>query len=219
MNLLSFFINALAIIIAITVHEFAHAKTADHLGDPTPRLQGRLTLNPLAHLDPIGTLMLFLVRFGWGKPVQFDPFNLRNPGRDTALISLAGPGANVLVASIASLFLHLAPDQFAIVSRTNFITASGPAIFYVFLQTLIVINIVLAVFNMIPIAPLDGFKIVAGLLNKESAKEWYKLERYGMFFLLLLVLPLFGDPPISRFLSPVVSIILNVLLPNSGGFI
>src|SRR3989344_4785860 len=94
------------LLIAITVHEFAHAFSADRLGDPTPRLQGRLTLNPLAHLDPLGTIMLFLVRFGWGKPVQFDPFNLRNPRRDAAIISLAGPLANVVLATISSLNLR-----------------------------------------------------------------------------------------------------------------
>ena len=93
---LSFLASLLAIAIAISIHEFSHALAADRLGDPTPRLQKRLTLNPLAHLDPIGTLMLILFRFGWGKPVQFDQFNLRNPRRDTMLISLAGPASNLI---------------------------------------------------------------------------------------------------------------------------
>jgi len=93
---LSFLASLLAIVIAISIHEFSHALAADRLGDPTPRLAGRLTLNPLAHLDPIGTLMLILFRFGWGKPVQFDQFNLRNPRRDTMLISIAGPMSNLL---------------------------------------------------------------------------------------------------------------------------
>ena len=96
-NPLSFLFWLVALAMAITIHEFAHAYTADRLGDPTPRLQGRLTLNPLAHLDPLGTLMLLLVRFGWGKPVQFDPFNLKNPRKDGALISLAGPASNLLI--------------------------------------------------------------------------------------------------------------------------
>src|SRR3989344_8883223 len=93
-NPVMFIVWAGALVTAITIHEFAHAWMAVYLGDPTPKLQGRLTLNPIAHLDPIGTLMLLLVRFGWGKPVQFDPYNLENPKRDSAIISLAGPGAN-----------------------------------------------------------------------------------------------------------------------------
>src|SRR3990172_11954241 len=97
-NPLSFVFWLLGLTVAITVHEFAHAYAAERLGDPTPRLMGRLTLNPLAHLDPLGTLMLLIARFGWGKPVQFDPFNLRHPRRDSALISLAGPASNLIMA-------------------------------------------------------------------------------------------------------------------------
>src|SRR3990167_2193714 len=106
-NPIVFIFWALGLILAITIHEFAHALAADRLGDPPPRLQGRLTLNPLAHLDPIGTLMLLLTRFGWGKPVQFDPFNLANPRRDAALISLAGPVSNLLTATLLSLLIRL----------------------------------------------------------------------------------------------------------------
>ncbi|MEK7065464.1 MAG: site-2 protease family protein, partial [Patescibacteria group bacterium] len=90
-NPLGFLFWLIALVVAITIHEFSHAYAADRLGDPTPRLQGRLTLNPLAHLDPLGTLMLLIARFGWGKPVVFDPFNLRHPRRDAAIISFAGP--------------------------------------------------------------------------------------------------------------------------------
>src|SRR3989344_1658008 len=94
---LEFILWTISIVLAITIHEFAHAFAADRLGDPTPRLMGRLTLNPLAHLDPLGTLLLLIARFGWGKPVIFDPFNLRNPRRDSAIISLAGPVSNILL--------------------------------------------------------------------------------------------------------------------------
>src|SRR3990167_3483958 len=110
---LQFLIWAAALVSAVTVHEFAHAWTAVRLGDPTPKLQGRLTLNPLAHLDPLGTLMLLLVRFGWGKPVVFDPYNLKNPRRDAAVISLAGPAANLLLASILSVLLRIATSPFS----------------------------------------------------------------------------------------------------------
>src|SRR4051812_27134518 len=95
---LSFFVAAIALLIAITVHEFSHALSADKLGDPTPRLQGRISLNPLVHLDPIGTLLILFVGFGWGKPVVFDPFNLKNPRKDAAIISLAGPASNFILA-------------------------------------------------------------------------------------------------------------------------
>src|SRR3990172_8857289 len=96
-NPVEFIFGLVALIVAITIHEFSHAAAAERLGDPTPRLQGRLTLNPLAHLDPLGTLMLILIRFGWGKPVQFDPYNLRHPRRDSAIISLAGPTSNIVL--------------------------------------------------------------------------------------------------------------------------
>src|SRR3972149_11313525 len=96
-----------SLIISITIHEFAHGFAADKLGDPTPRIQGRLTLNPKAHLDPFGTIMILLVGFGWGKPVQFDPYNLKDPRRDAALISLAGPASNIILAILLSIILRL----------------------------------------------------------------------------------------------------------------
>src|SRR3990167_2882360 len=132
------------LIIAITVHEFAHALLADRLGDPTPRSQGRLTLNPLAHLDPLGTLMLFVFRFGWGKPVIFDPYNLAHPRRDAGIISIAGPLSNLFLAIILSLCLHFLPL---------------PLLLYPLFYTVIILNISLAIFNLVPVAPLDGEKI------------------------------------------------------------
>src|SRR3990167_4058068 len=105
-SLETLFIVIIALLSAITIHEFSHAWVADRLGDPTPRLMGRVTLNPLAHLDPIGTIALLLIGFGWGKPVQFDPFNLENPRRDSALVSLAGPLSNITLASLLSIVLR-----------------------------------------------------------------------------------------------------------------
>ena len=216
----SFLFYVAALIVAITIHEFSHAWSADHLGDPTPRLQGRLTLNPLAHLDPLGTILLFLVHFGWGKPVQFDPFNLRNPRRDAALISLAGPAANLLLATVCSIALRiLSPLQLPVLSHTPFAVAVGSVTIIAFLQILIVMNVVLAVFNLIPIHPLDGFKIVGGFLSPQQAKEWYSLERYGMIFLLFLLFPWFGPAPISLILNPVVNFFLNLLLPGAGNLV
>lgn len=214
-NPVSFLFWALSLIVAITIHEFAHAWSADRLGDPTPSLQGRLTLNPLAHLDPIGTLMLLFVHFGWGKPVQFDPYNLRHPQRDSAIISIAGPSANLILAIASAVVLQL-----LFVFRIPLLSYSFVSIFVyffvAFLKTLITLNIVLAVFNLIPVHPLDGFKIVGGLLPADKAAEWYSLERYGMIFLLILLFPIFGSvAPINQIISPVISFILGMLLPGS----
>ncbi len=203
-NPVAFVIFAICLVIAISVHEFSHALAADYLGDPTPRLQGRLTLNPLAHLDPFGTLLLFLAGFGWGKPVVFDPFNLRNPRRDAAIISLAGPVSNILIAVAASILLRL----FSSFLLTSFIG--------LFLELLIRLNITLAVFNLIPIHPLDGFKIVGGFLSPQQAREWYSLERYGFILLFLLLVPLVGVAPISRILSPILNFLIPLFIPQSG---
>ncbi|MBI5449374.1 site-2 protease family protein [Candidatus Gottesmanbacteria bacterium] len=208
-NPLGFIFWLIALIIAITIHEYSHAYAAEHLGDPTPRLMGRLTLNPLAHLDPLGTLMLLLIRFGWGKPVQFDPFNLRHPRRDSAIISLAGPVSNILLATTCSLLLRLTMNYEPLAMNLFF------SLFLAFLQPLIIMNVVLAVFNLVPIHPLDGFKIVEGILPEEYSRQWKELEGYGMIFLLFLMFPIFGSQaPISRLISPVISFLLNILLPR-----
>lgn len=214
-NPIAFILSFVAIVIAITIHEFAHAFAADRLGDPTPRLQGRLTLNPRAHLDLVGTIMLLLVRFGWGKPVEFDPFNLRHPRRDAAIISIAGPLSNIALATLCSLILHL------LISDIGFVlgTFLGQFIFSLligFLTSLISINVILAVFNLIPIHPLDGFKIIGGILPEELARQWYELERYGFIFLIFLLLPLTGGvAPIARLIGPPINLLLQLFLPNA----
>lgn len=203
-NPLELIFGLIALLVAITIHEFSHALAAERLGDPTPRLMGRLTLNPLAHLDPIGTIMLLLIHFGWGKPVQFDPFNLRNPRRDSALISLAGPTSNFLLAIVCSLILRI----------------PMPLFLFVLIEEVLLFNIILGVFNLVPIHPLDGFKIVEGALPEEQTHEWHGLQRYGIFFLLLLLFPIFGGTaPLVRLISPVINFALGILLPNSGGLL
>lgn len=206
-NPIEFIIVAVLLVIAISVHEFSHAYAADHLGDPTPRLAGRLTLDPRAHLDPIGTLLIFIVGFGWGKPVPFDPFNLRDPKRDSAIISFAGPLSNLLMAICASLlfrFLDAIPVIF-------------PSLIGEILFQFIYFNVLLAVFNLIPVHPLDGFKVVAGLLPKKYYSDWMDLSRYGMIFLIMLIFPFFGNSPIFTIVSPVVKFLLSFLLPIRGG--
>jgi len=199
-----FLITAVTLILAITVHEFSHGFAAEKLGDPTPRLQGRLSLNPMAHLDPLGTIMLFLFGFGWGKPVLFDPFNLKNPRKDAAIISFAGPLSNIIMAVIASLIVRLLTGA----GSSYNIVADALSLFVYF-------NLILAFFNLIPIHPLDGGKIFIGLLPKNEADEANAfLKRYGLIILILLIMPIFGGrSPIFSFLSPLVGNLMNILLP------
>ena len=192
---LVFILVVVSLLIAVTVHEFAHAYIADRLGDPTPRLMGRVTLNPLAHLDPVGTIFILLVGFGWGKPVMFDPFNLEHPRRDAAIISFAGPATNLIMAFLVALAVRIAPVPVMLA------------------LPIIQLNLILALFNLIPVHPLDGFKIVGGLLSEEQAEDWYGLSRYGMIILLALLLPLTPDGSIvSLILQPPLAFLLQLLL-------
>lgn len=192
---LLFFLPAL--IMAITIHEFAHAWMADSLGDPTPQLQGRLSLNPLKHLDPVGTLMLLFFRFGWGKPVEFDPYNLRRPRRDAALISLAGPAVNLILATVCSLLVKFTPS-------------GSWAVLFV---PLILININLAIFNLLPVPPLDGAKILYGILPRDWADEYNDfMGRYGTILLILLIIPIGGSSLAINLIMPVINGITKLLL-------
>lgn len=184
-----------SLIVAVTVHEAAHAYVADKLGDPTPRLMGRVTLNPLAHLDPVGTVALLLVGFGWGKPVLFDPFNLQNVKRDTMLISLAGPASNIIIVLLLILLAKFSLIPLAI----------GIIVIH--------LNLILAFFNLIPIHPLDGFKIVGGLLPKEYEEAWADTAQYGIFFLILILLPIVGGQSmVSHILDPLITGVMSILL-------
>lgn len=186
------------LIVAITIHEFAHAFVADKLGDPTPRAKGRVTLDPRAHLDPLGTLMILLTRFGWGKPVSFDPYNLKDPLRDTALIALAGPASNILLASGLALIMRL---------------LILPELLVLALTQIIVINVILAIFNLVPVYPLDGSKIILAILPKETAVEYEQfMNRYGIFVLILLILPWGGSSPVSQLIWPIIQTIVGVLI-------
>jgi len=187
-------------VISIAVHEFSHAFAADRLGDPTPRAQGRLTLNPLSHLDPLGIVLLLTIGFGWGKPVQYDPYNLTNHKRDSALIALAGPLSSILFAVLAAVLMYALPG-------------SGMG---VILRYVVGLNVMLAVFNLLPIYPLDGFRIVAGLVPNDSYEDWLALERYGVIFLLFLFIPIQGTSLLSLIIRPVIGFITSLLIPNQG---
>ncbi|MCS7092639.1 MAG: site-2 protease family protein [Patescibacteria group bacterium] len=209
----------LAFVVAITIHEAAHAYMADRLGDPTPRLMGRLSLNPIVHYDKIGTTLLIVlifmreflkipvIPFGWAKPVQFDPYNLVNPRRDSALISVAGPASNFIVAIMVSIIINL-------------LMSANLDLYAVLLMPTVTLNIILGLFNLLPIHPLDGGKIFVGLLPENEAEEAERfLQQYGFIILLFLILPLAnGSPAISYLLGPVASSIVSLLLPNMPSY-
>ena len=194
---LVFVVYALALVVAISIHEFAHAWVADRLGDPTARAMGRLTVNPLAHLDPLGTLTLLLVGFGWGRPVPFDPYNLQNPKRDGALIALAGPASNLILAGALAGLVRLVPNPLLLAIATP----------------ILALNVMLAVFNFVPVYPLDGEKILLGLLPGNLAVEFTGImQQYGTIILILLIFPFGGSSAIASLISPIISGILKLLL-------
>ncbi len=183
-----------AVIIALTFHEYAHGKVADWLGDPTPRYQGRLTLNPVAHLDPIGFLLLLVTHFGWAKPVQVNPLNFKGDrSKGMMLVASAGPIMNLLVAFTATLIRSLAIPEGVV---PNFYITE-------ILNGIIFINIYLALFNLIPVPPLDGSRILAGLFP--SSELIYQLERYGAIVLILLIF----TGIVGLVLSPIASWLYN----------
>tara|TARA_B100001123_G_scaffold49212_1_gene50237 strand:- start:965 stop:1582 length:618 start_codon:yes stop_codon:yes gene_type:complete len=183
------------LLFALVFHEFSHAWIANKLGDPTARYAGRLTLNPIAHLDPIGGLMILFVGFGWAKPVPVDPRYLKNPREDMMKIAFAGPASNLLLAFIAGSIL-----------RFGFFQGSIAMMIILFTQ----INIMLAVFNMIPVSPLDGSQIFSGLLIRTNPELVRNLQIYGPQILLAAILIGYFTPvsPISWIMRPFVNFFL-----------
>ena len=186
------------LLIAMVVHEYAHAQVAVWLGDFTPRLMGRLALNPKAHVDPIGMLMLFLVHFGWAKPVQINPRNFKNPKRDDILVSLAGPMANFVTAFLALVallvYLRVGGDMTAGVSMV--------------FQMIIEFNIGFGIFNLIPLPPLDGSHVLMQLLPRDMAYKLAELERYSFLILIVLLM----TPVLSMILIPCRAFIWQVFM-------
>jgi len=168
------FVSVLLVLgLVLPVHEFAHGWVAAKLGDLTAKRLGRLTLDPRAHLDPLGTLAIFLVGFGWGKPVPFNPANLKNPRRDSALVALAGPLANFLMALLLAGLLRV----FDLSGWGLFLTVA-----------LVRFNLLLGLFNLLPVYPLDGFRVVLGFLPPSLAYDWEEMSRFGVFILMFLFL-------------------------------
>lgn len=189
------------IVIGLAFHEFAHAFTADRLGDPTPRSQGRLTLSPLPHIDWLGFILIMLLGFGWAKPVQINSKYLKNPRRDDILISLSGPFANVLVAVLFIILLKfflLSSGSFGL-SQNLFENFANIFLYAIY------INFMLAIFNLIPIPPLDGFHVLANMIPMRSYAIIETLYRYSSVILILLI----ATGMTSRILTPVLGFLMN----------
>jgi len=195
----SFLMNMIAglpgIIIAMVIHEYAHARVAVALGDFTPRMMGRLTLSPMAHLDPIGLLMLLVAHFGWAKPVQINPYNFENPRRDDILVSVAGPAANLLTAFVTLLVI-------VFMAKLDLPMSDG---MYLVFNFIMIININFAIFNMLPIPPLDGSHILKQLLPYELSQKYEELERYSMLFLIIILM----TPILSYVFVPIQRLVLG----------
>jgi len=184
-NPIIYLMIAISILLAFSIHEYSHAQAAYSLGDPTPKYAGRLTVNPLAHFDPFGTLLIFIIGIGWGKPVPFNPYNLRNQRWGPALVGLSGPTSNFLNALIVGIFLR-------------FFEISNPAIL-AFFSIFVWINLILGVFNLLPIPPLDGSHIFLAILPSrfENVKLFFRLSPYLVIFAFLFMFYI-GFPYICR---------------------
>lgn len=176
-------------LLALTIHEFAHGWLANRLGDPTARLQGRLTLNPVAHLDPIGTLAIVLIGFGWARPVPVDFRYLARPRRDMMLIAAAGPASNLLMAAACAFAYRMIPWAAGGLGWAWLILPVRTM-----LHTGVWVNVVLAVFNLLPIPPLDGSRVVSGILPLRQAISYSRLEPYGFVIIFLLFFSGMMDP-------------------------
>ncbi len=211
MTIIEGIISLFVVLFAITVHEASHGWAALKMGDPTAYQLGRITLNPIRHIDPIGTILLPLMLiimgappFGWAKPVPVNPLNLKDPRKDNLIISIAGPASNMAVAVIAFIILKVLMSL-----NPNSIYAQGGGIssllspFITIVYYTIVINVILAFFNLIPIPPLDGSGVVMGLISEEAAEKYEQIRPYGFFILILLIMTGF----IGRILGFVIRIV------------
>jgi Zn-dependent protease len=207
-----------ALLTGVCFHEFSHAFVADRLGDRTARMAGRVSLNPVRHLDPAGTFFMMIAGFGWGKPVPVNPNRLRNgPEAGRAMVAAAGPLSNLLMAVIASIPLHLGLVDWWNPFRIPFSVASWEFGDYaaLFLSSTIVFNVFLAVFNLLPLAPLDGFSVFVGILPRDMGREFSKLEQYGPGILLLLFfLPFITGgtlSPLYEIMSPITNALIDLI--------
>jgi len=211
-----------SMLVGLSFHEFSHAFVADRLGDRTPRSFGRLTLNPRAHLDPVGSLMILFVGFGWARPVPVNPFNTRNPQRSMAMIASAGPVSNLAMAALAGLpiqfgwvpFWHpfVSPQLAGLYARAW--TETPQDLVGLFLGTVVLLNVLLAVFNLLPLAPLDGFRVAVGLLPRNLSQPLARMEQWGPGILMLLIFMPFltGSSPLFVVMGPLIDFFLSLFV-------
>lgn len=208
-NLSEWFISELlvlpGIIIGLSFHEFAHGFVSWKLGDPTPKLQGRVTLNPAAHIDLFGFICLLFAGFGWGKPVQIDPRYYKHRRRDEMMVALAGVVMNFLIAVVTCFIMHL-----LLYHGSSILNSSAGEPLIDILQNIVLINLVLMIFNLIPVPPLDGFNVITQIFRLERFDWYYPLYQNGMFILLALILFNVTD----MILNPAISWVYNLLLTN-----
>jgi Zn-dependent protease len=196
------------VIVGFAMHEFAHAYTAYKLGDPTPKQDGRLTLSPMAHLDPFGVVLLAIVGFGWAKPVRIIPSYFKNPKRDHMLVSLAGPLMNIIVAAVFIFIMKI----FSVTGFYNFLGEKISNIVDYMLIISAYLNAFLAFFNLLPLAPLDGFSVLAGLLPTRFYKQVEFLGTHGQTILMILIFASFvGFPILSTILQPLAGITIGLI--------
>lgn len=201
-------VTIVALLVAITVHEFSHALAAYQQGDPTSKYLGRLSLNPLKHLDTVGTIMLLLVGFGWGKPVPVNPAALgRHALRRMALIAFAGPLSNIVVAALIGLIFKQGLIEWPLSTGGQLVGSPTEAFLGQFLTIVLFFNLVLAVFNLIPLAPLDGSKVLLGILPRDMALTVHRFERWGPTVLFAIIaVDWFTDISIlGRIISPAIN--------------
>jgi Zn-dependent protease len=204
LNLATFFTRIITLVIAFTIHEFAHAWTANRFGDLTPKMNGRLTLNPVAHIDPLGALMLIFAGFGWAKPVPVNPYALRRHSKSAMMwVSLAGPLSNLLLAVLGSVLFLLIwnPAQGFVLSLNNFLPTPVGFLYY-----FIIINLTLMIFNLLPIFPLDGEKVLDQLLPPDGQDFLASIRPFGSIILLVVVfvLPYIGINILGSILNPII---------------
>lgn len=196
------------IIIGLCFHEYAHGIVAYKLGDPTPKFQGRLTVNPGAHLDPIGFLALLFVGFGWGRPVEINPYNFKKPRRDEFLVAIAGVAMNFIIAVVFAFIYKLVTQSAGIGLYTDGI---GGYICWIIFY-IIYMNVILMLFNLLPVPPLDGFNIVTEIFDLKRYSWYYTLYQNGFFILMLLILFNVTD----TVLTPLINGVMNFMISIAG---
>jgi len=212
-DVLNFIVSIAVLLFSVSMHESAHGWMAEKFGDPTARNQGRITLNPIRHIDPIGSIILPIllylfggIIFGWAKPVRVNPYNLRDPRRANMFISAAGPLSNI-IAGVLGIVIFVILKHLGVVNPIHIFMGGNPGFLTLFFYYLIIINIILGIFNLIPVPPLDGGWILEGMLKGEALYHYQKIKPYGLIILIVIIF----TPIFQTIANPIISLIFNIL--------